>query len=443
MAKTEITKTELVWPGKYNEDGTRNEVPRVRPPFQIIETINESRATREAKKDRQSSLFDIWEGKEGDTFEEGWKNKLIWGDNLLVMGSLIEKFAGKIDLIYIDPPFGTGADFTVSTLIGESSVELSKEASLVEEKAYRDTWGKGLESYIQMMSDRLQLMRELLRPGGSIYVHVGTPVSPVVRLLLDDTFGAEGFVNEISWKRSASHNDPSQFGRLHDNIYLYQNGEPRTFNKLYAPYTEEQEAKYNLVERETDRRYMLDNMAAPAHGHAKPMRFGDRILEPPRNMMWRFSQENIDRLLAEGRIVFNRAGTPKIKRYLDEMPGALLQDIWTDCIVHMATKTENYPTQKPEKLLDRTIQASSNEGDLIADFFCGSGTTLAVAERLSRRWIGCDLSRWGIHVTRKRLLGIEGCKPFEVLNLGKYERKYWQGVTFGDKKKDDKQLAIF
>src|SRR5713226_3508249 len=141
-----VTKTELVWPGKYNDDGTRKEAPRVGLPFQVIETINESQATREAKKKSQPSLFDFYEGKEGETFETGWKNKLIWGDNLLVMGSLLEKFAGKIDLIYIDPPFATGADFSFTTLIGEAELEVTKEHSIIEEKAYRDTWGKGVES---------------------------------------------------------------------------------------------------------------------------------------------------------------------------------------------------------------------------------------------------------------------------------------------------------
>src|SRR3990170_5647977 len=141
MSKIDISKTELVWPGKYNQDGTRKEVPRVRLPFQVIETINESRATREAKKlPQQSTLFDVYDGKEGDTFEAGWRNKLIWGDNLLVMGSLLEKFAGKVDLIYIDPPFATGADFSFTTEIGEKGLEVEKAQSIIEEKAYRDTW---------------------------------------------------------------------------------------------------------------------------------------------------------------------------------------------------------------------------------------------------------------------------------------------------------------
>ena len=156
MAKIEITKTELVWPGKYNEDGTLKEVPRVSLPFQVIETVNESRATREVKKGGvQGTLFDVYEGKEGDTFEDGWRNKLIWGDNLLVMGSLLEKFAGKIDLIYIDPPFATGANFAFKTEIGESGEEIVKEQSALEEKAYRDTWGGGIGTYLDMMRQRL------------------------------------------------------------------------------------------------------------------------------------------------------------------------------------------------------------------------------------------------------------------------------------------------
>jgi hypothetical protein len=161
---------------------------------------------------------------------------------------------------------------------------------------------------------------------------------------------------------------------------------------------------------------------------------------------WRFSQEKMKELHAAGRIVQTKPGTvPRQKRYLDEMPGIPVQDLWLDIPMVQAQSAERlgYDTQKPEMLLERIVKLSSNPGSLVADFFCGSGTTMAVTEKLGRRWIGCDLSRWAIHVTRKRLLGIEGCKPFEVLNLGKYERKYWQGVTFGDRKKDDHQLAIF
>lgn len=200
MAKIAITKTELVWSDKYNEDGTLKEVPRVSLPFQVIETINESRAKREARNSGlQMSLFDVYEGKEGDTFEEGWKNKLIWGDNLLVMGSLLEKFAGKVDLIYIDPPFATGADFSFTAPIGESDEEVSKEQSILEEKAYRDTWGRGLSSYLQMIRDRLVLMRELLSDNGSIYVHLDWHVGHYVKVIMDEIFGVSNFRNELIW----------------------------------------------------------------------------------------------------------------------------------------------------------------------------------------------------------------------------------------------------
>jgi hypothetical protein len=192
MAKIDITRTELVWPGKYNDDGTRKEVPRVSLPFQVIETINQSRATREADKQRQQTLFDIWEGKEGDTFDAGWTNKLIWGDNLLVMGSLLEKFAGKIDLIYIDPPFATGADFSFTAQIGDGGLDVIKEQSIIEEKAYRDTWGKGLSSFVEMLASRLIFMRDLLHETGAIYVHLDYRLSHSKSSISVNTNGSTG-----------------------------------------------------------------------------------------------------------------------------------------------------------------------------------------------------------------------------------------------------------
>jgi hypothetical protein len=198
-----VTRTEPVWPGKYNEDGTLKEVPRVRLPFQVIETVNETRATREAKKGGiQQGLFDVYEGKEGDSFEEGWKNKLIRGDNLLVMGSLLEKFAGKIDLIYIDPPFATGADFLFTAPIGEKDEEVFKEQSVIEEKAYRDTWGRGQNSWLEMILSRIQLARHLLSERGAIYLHLDYRVAFHAKLLLDEVFGEECFQNQIVWHYS-------------------------------------------------------------------------------------------------------------------------------------------------------------------------------------------------------------------------------------------------
>jgi adenine-specific DNA-methyltransferase len=436
MAKIDITRTELVWPGKYNEDGTLKEVPRVSLPFQVIETVNESRATREARKDGvQGGLFDVYEGKEGDTFEAGWRNKLIWGDNLLVMGSLLEKFAGKIDLIYIDPPFAIGADFSFTAFIGEEEVEIEKEQSLLEEKAYRDTWANGVDSYIAMLFPRLQLMRDLLSPKGNLFVHLGVNIASYLRPVLSEVFGESAFTNEIIWKRSAAHSDIGQgavhLGRLHDVLFWYRASDDSPFHMQYEPYSEEYVASfYKHVEAKTGRRYALDNTSGPGGARKGNPYYEFRGVRK----YWRYSEKRIEQLYNDGRLVQSAGGNDwRYKRYLDEMPGVPIQDLWLDIppLQSQTVERVGYDTQKPERLLQRVMALGSSEGDLVADFFCGSGTTLAVAEKLGRRWIGCDLGRWGIHVTRKRLLGIEKCKPFEVLNLGKYERQYWQSVTFG------------
>jgi len=408
MAKIEITKTELVWPGKYNEDGTLKEVPHVSLPFQVIETVNESRATREVKKGGvQSTLFDIYEGKEGDTFEEGWRNKLIWGDNLLVMGSLLEKFAGKIDLIYIDPPFATGADFSFTAPIGESGDEVFKAQSVLEEKAYRDTWGRGRDSWFEMIAARLRLIRELLSDKGSLYVHLDWYVGHHLRPVLDEVFGEENSLGEVIWaygSPSGGRVSGSKLVKSHDLILMFakQYGHHK-YNVFHLPYSEKYINDWFKYIDEDGRQYQKRQRV--------DKETGERYWE---------------------------------KQYLDESKGVPASTVWSDIqqayadprAYKIGTTSEitGYATQKPEKLLERILEISSEPGDLVADFFCGSGTTLAVAEKLNRRWIGCDLGRWAIHVTRKRLLGIENCKPFEVLNLGKYERQYWQGITFGERK---------
>jgi DNA modification methylase len=408
MARIEITKTELVWPGKYNEDGTLKEVPRVSLPFQVIETVNESRATREAKKGgAQGTLFDVYEGKEGDTFEAGWRNKLIWGDNLLVMGSLLEKFAGKIDLIYIDPPFATGADFSFTTEVGEEGIEISKEQSLIEEKAYRDTWGRGNTSYLQMMYNRICIMRDLLKGSGTIFVHIDWRVAHWMRAVLDEVFGIENFLNEIVWNHTIIGAAQNRYPKSHELLLWYG------------------------VDAERSR---LDTDSKFARVPYKP-RITENLEKDEKG--YYYTRGRSTRKASEEEIR-TKAFT---RTYVDVERGKVTGDVWDDIPTYRVQGSEylGYATQKPEALLTRVVGASTETGGLVADFFCGSGTTLAVAEKLGRRWIGCDLGRWAIHVTRKRLLGIEKCKPFEVLNLGRYERQYWQGVTFGEAK--DKPLA--
>jgi len=399
VAKIEITRTELVWPGKYDEQGKRVVPPRVNLPFQVIETINESRATREARKrPTQTSLFDYWAGDEGQTFEEGWRNKLIWGDNLLVMSSLLEQYAGKIDVIYIDPPFATGADFSTTAPVGESGAEISKEQSVVEEKVYRDTWGRGLDSYLEMIASRLEVARLLLAPTGSIFVHCDWRVNSVVRLVLDEIFGPGSLRREVVWDRgnpSGGKAAANNFIHVHDTIYYYAAGSAPTFNKIYEPYTSEYVAE-------------------------------------------RFLYDDDD---GKGRYRLQGSGAGLRKQYLSQSRGRAVTDVWTMPDINvMALEKTGYPTQKPEALLERIIKASSDPGDLVADFFVGSGTTAAVAEKLGRRWIAVDLGRFAVHTTRKRLMGIEGCRPFEVMNLGKYERQYWQTSSFHGR---DPQQVVF
>jgi adenine-specific DNA-methyltransferase len=407
MGKIDITKTELVWPGKYNEDGTLKEVPRVSLPFQVIETVNESRATREAQKATSLGLFDVYEGNEGETFEAGWRNKLIWGDNLLVMGSLLEKFAGKIDLIYIDPPFATGADFSFTTEIGEKGLEVTKEQSLIEEKAYRDTWGRGLDSYLSMINDRLFLMRDLLASTGVVYVHCDSRVNFLMRSMLDEVFGGDNLRNEIIWCYRGGGTPDKDFAQKHDVILRYSEGPNYYFD--------------------------VDPVRIP------------------------YSDASTERLQNKANVF---RGDKVYRNYEPNELGKHPEDWWTIQPIMPSEKQERsvcyYPTQKPVELLQRIIDSSTPPNGLVLDVFCGSGTTLVVAEGLRvlrgeksekslgiaehrRRWIGCDLGRFAIHTARKRLLEIENCKPFEVLNLGKYERQYWQGVTFGEAK--DKPLA--
>lgn len=383
MGKFEITKAELVWPGKYDDDGKRRETPSVSPlPFQVIERVNESRATREARRSRQASLFEFWRGGEGDTFEEGWRNKLIWGDNLLVMRSLLRDLAGKIDLIYIDPPFATGSTFSFPVEIGDHRQQAEKAPSIIEERAYNDTWGEGVASWLAMIHPRLVLMRDLLSEKGSIFVHMDQHMNSYLRLLLDEVFGRDHFRNEIIWCYPPKGKGPTLgFHQKHDVIYYYGRiKDSGTFSRPYQPLNEKQEAKFSFVD--ADGRHYKD---------------------------------------IKGRRV-----------YLDESKGRPIPSWWTDIGQTGQSRIEliGYPTQKPVSLLKRIISASTNPGDLVADFFCGSGTTLVAAESSGRRWVGCDLGRYGVHVSRKRLLGIADCQPFDVLNLGKYERQYWRADRF-------------
>jgi DNA modification methylase len=412
--------TELVWQGKYDKENRKTAPVRIALPFQTIETVNESAQDRQ----RTLDLFSL--GKQAD-----WRNRLIWGDKKYVLPSLLPEFAGKVDLIYIDPPFDTGADFSFTTQIPESDSQFTKQPSIIEQKAYRDTWSKGLDSYLQWFYETIVLLHELLAETGSIYIHLDYHIGHYVKCVLDEVFGMENFQNEIILKRTSAHNDPERCGNIHDTLLFYSKSKDKTWNSVYMDYDNEYvENFYRYVEKETGRRYQLGDMSAAGPGPAR--KFGDKMLNPPPGRHWKNSQEVIDELMKSGSIVFTSGGVPRFKRYLDEQKGAPIQNIWLDCqaISSQSSERLGFPTQKPEALLERVIKASSNEGDLVLDSFVGSGTTAAVAEKLGRRWIACDLSKFAIHTTRKRLLSIEGVKSFVVQNLGKYERQAWMKSEF-------------
>ncbi len=367
--------TELIWDGKY-KDGKKVGPVRIALPFQTVETVNET------AQQRQLTLDMLYAGHETE-----WRNRLIWGDKKYVLPSLLPEFAGKVNLIYIDPPFATGSDFSFTTTIPESEESFTKYPNMIETKAYRDTWGKGLDSYLQWFYETVVILRELLAENGSIYIHCDWRVDSTIRLILDEVFGSQYYGNEIIWHYQSGGRQENRYSKKHDTIFLYNRSNSWIFN--------------------ADR-------IGEARGTAK------------RNNMKREVDE-------EGRIFFSIKSAGKIYKYYEDEK-LTPPDVWID-ISHIQQKDPQrvgYPTQKPEALLERIITASSNEGDLILDCFCGSGTTAAVAEKLGRRWITCDLGRFAIHTARKRLLSIDNIKPFVVQNLGKYERQAWQTAEFAD-----------
>jgi DNA modification methylase len=401
--------TELIWDGKYDKNGRKVAPLRIALPFQTVEMVNESAADRE----RNLDMF-------GGSREQEWRNRLVWGDKKYVLPSLLSEFAGKADLIYIDPPFATGGDFSFTATVpddpnteGDQSATFVKQPSVIEQKAYRDTWGRGLDSYMSWFYETAVLLRDLLSDSGSIYVHVGWQVSSGVRLILDEVFGYERHLNEIIWKRTphagSSKARSAKFPVNHECIYLYSKSDAYRFQTQYMPYEEDYIKRF--TNPDNDPRGPWQSVALKT-----------------------YSQDTFERLKAENKLIppQRKDAGWRYKWFLSETQGKQIEDIWTDvgAANSMAQERVDYPTQKPEALLERIIKASSKEGDLVLDCFCGSGTTAAVAEKLGRRWITCDLGRFAIHTTRKRLLGIPNVRPFVVQNLGKYERQAWQAAEF-------------
>jgi DNA modification methylase len=384
-------EVELVWNGKTNE------VCNVVLPFQTIEQVDEPRAEKPEDTASQQDLFST--DSRGRQLK-GWTNKLIWGDNKLILSSLtngplreeIER-QGGLKLIYIDPPFDVGADFSMDIEIGSNT--FTKKPNILEEIAYRDTWGRGTDSFISMIYERLVLMRDLLSNDGSIYVHCDYRVSHFLHSILNEIFGASNFQNDIQWCYNVGGKGSSRWARKHDTILFLTKSDSWFFNGKAAG-----------VKRDTGTK----------------------------------STGGIIRRDEEGRLYQDKlvkASGKYYRYYLDDPK--IPEDWWTDINSIQSGSVERieYPTQKPEALLERIIQASSKEGDLVADFFSGSGTTAAVAEKFGRRWIVSDLGKFAIHTTRKRMINVQrGLKvegkdyrASEILNLGRYERQHYVGVN--------------
>ena len=377
--------------------------------------------------------------------EMDWKNKLYFGDNLSILRDCV--LDASIDLIYLDPPFNSNANYNVLFK------EKSGEESAAQITAFEDTWQWSLEAeavykeivtsgprkladlmqallaflgrndmmaYLVMMAIRLVELQRVLKLTGTIYLHCDPTASHYLKLLMDAIFGVQYFVNEITWKRSSAHSDAKQgakhFGRVADTILLYCKSDDRTWNPQYQPYDQEYiDRDYRRVD-ENGRRYRIDNLQGP--GGAAKGNPSYEFLGVTR--YWRYSKDNMMDLYRKGRIIQTRPGAvPQYKRYLDEMPGVPVQNVWTDVPVinNRSSEKLGYPTQKPEALLERIVKASSNEGDVVLDPFCGCGTAIAVAEKLTRRWIGIDVTYLAINLVQRRLrdsFGEQLC-PYEII----------------------------
>lgn len=372
----------------------------------------------------------------------GWMNKIFWGDNLQVMSHLLKEYRGKIDLIYIDPPFDSKADYKRKIeLKGVGKVE--SDTTSFEEKQYGDIWAN--DEYLQFMYERITLMKELLSDTGSIFLQCDWHKSHLLRCLLDEVFGSDRFINEIIWRKSNSHNDGKKFGSITESIFFYSKTADYTYNKQYY---EMDEKSYNMTEEETGRKFK--SVSLNASGQGEPRYFNGKLLYPPVGTHWRWRQERINEALemTPPKIYFSANGVPRYKQYMDEMKGNPVQNLWFDdmeelpvenlwmdfkAISSQSRERLDYPTQKPEALLERIIKSASNPDDIVFDCFMGSGTTQAVAMKLGRKFIGADINLGSIQTTTRRLVNIakemkenqqengEKYTGFEVYNVNNYD----------------------
>ena len=478
--EVEPRKPRLAWQGMERKELAAS------VPTQVVEIVRPGRAV-----ERKGELDLLARAAREEVRPE---NRLIWtNDNLVALQTLLDerdpktkdyRYRGKVDLIYIDPPFMVNNDFRADNSIDieldeKAHLEVKKEPSLVEILAYKDTWRQGLDSFLSMLRARLVLLKQLLAPTGSIYVHLDWHAVHYVKVLMDDVFGYENLVNEIIWRRSFGHSDSKRFGVIHDTILFYQQSDARTWNESLRPpdseYIETFFDQYDNLRKERYQRLSLSAGGLSGGGYTYEYK-GVTTL-------WRCPLETLKQLDREGRLHWpqKKGGVPRLKRYVSEYEGAPVADIWADLgkIHNQSPELLGYPTQKPRALLERLIAASSPPDGIVLDCFLGSGTTAEAAERLGRHWIGIDNGKYAVHLARKRLIRLHGqprppekpafsyeecqtcermhqkerpqkspgpyqVRPFTVENMGVYQRaSEWQGFQQHRSAYRDEMIRVF
>ncbi len=392
---------------------------------------------------------------------------LYFGDNLFVLRDEIKN--ESVDLVYLDPPFNSKRDYN---LLFKTPKGHDSDAQIT---AFDDSWHWGeqaerefaellhqentdvsemiqslrrflnesdLMAYLTMMANRLLELRRVLKPSGSLYLHCDPTASHYLKIVLDTVFGAENFRNEVIWKRTSAHaNVGKKYGVINDNILFYTKSDSYVWNQQYSDYSEEHiENSYRFIEPETGRHYASRDLTASMQRASSGQLYEWKGIRPPSSRCWAYAKEQMEKFEAEGKILYSQKGYPRLKVYLDEMPGVPLQSIWLDVPVIAAQSAEKlgYPTQKPLALLERIIQASSNEGDVVLDPFCGCGTAVHAAESLKREWIGIDITHLAISLIEKRIKDAFPNISFQVYgtpkdldgardlaNRDKYQFQWW------------------
>lgn len=472
-------KPRLAWQGMERREAA------VSVPTQVVEIVRPGLA-----QERGGNLsIDVRRARQREADVQ--PNRLIWtNDNLVALQTLLDekdpggdyRYRGKVDLVYIDPPFMVNNDFMADNAIDidlGDDVQVQKEPSLVEILAYKDTWRQGLDSFLTMLRHRLELLKELLAPTGSIYVHLDWHAVHYVKVMMDELFGYENFQSEIIWKRTSARSDTEGVATVHDTILSYARTADRYWSHVYQPYSSEYiKSHYSHIDKKTGRRYRIADLRSP---NPRPNLMYEYKGYKPHKNGWAISLEEMKRRDEEGLIYYPPHGDRlAFKRFIDD-DGMPLMSIWSDLppVNSQAVERLGYPTQKPVALLERIISASCPPGGLVLDCFNGSGTTTEAAERLGRRWIGIDNGKYAIHLARKRLIHLHGkpkppekpeyeypecgtCKnierkekrqrspgpfdvrPFTVENMGVYQRaEEWQDFQKNRSVYRDAMVQVF